>query len=210
MRKALLVLLGLLVSLCVADYTLLLLDDEIENIYEENMMNLEDDLDNWGIGYDHLFDNKTELYSEDSATLDDYDIILWYNASRAISVDERDAMQSWVEDGNCLVVTGRDSVGLPNDPYMADLINSTTNGDYLNADSFTISREHWITSGPNGDFYGETYDLMETCKDCDNVTAQYPNTISVGKLLRETMLGPDKIIVTEDIGAGRGLSLIHI
>lgn len=205
MRKALLVLLGLLTVAYAAEYNLLLLDDENDAGGSENMLNFEDDLGDWGIEFDHFFENALNLYSEDPTALEPYNIILWYNASRAISSSERDTLQTWVEEGNCLVVTGRDSIGLPNDPYMADLVNSTTNGDYLNADAFRISKEHWITSGPNGDFYNESYDLVETCRDCDNVRAQSPETLSLGKLRRGTLIGPDKIIVTEDVGAGNGI-----
>ncbi|MBD3372881.1 MAG: hypothetical protein GF403_09235 [Candidatus Coatesbacteria bacterium] len=203
MRKALIILVTFGLTLAGA-YEMLLIDDNPSGFGYENMDYLETDLDNWGYSYTHVHNNSSTLYTSDESTLNNYDIIVWYNADRLIDADERTTLNDWVSDGNYLVITGRDSLNM--DPEMAALIHSSTNGEFLSGNAFTNTQSHWITDYNYGYFVGDNINLLDTCLDHDNCNADgSPDTLAVARLLLDHLLGPTKILVTENVGAYNGV-----
>jgi hypothetical protein len=191
-------------------YNLLLLDDSSPDYgmpdNYRNLDNVENILTSMGIGFDHVHNNWILNKTSDFQFLQEYNIILWYNDNRAISQSEYGAMQQWVGDGNCLVVTGEDSLGSPNDPLMAELVGSTIYGDYPFCTSFNITRPgSWITDGDAG-YYDGTYPLLDYTSDQDKAAPKAPGTYAVAvDLIGDRTLGPAKILVTEDVKPRGGI-----
>lgn len=211
MRKVLIVMIVACWASLAGAYSMLLIDDGEAGGYVENMHWVATGpLTNWGYSFDHLYDNNTHRYTEDGGLLADYNIILWYNRGRPISETEKATLDAWVRGGRFLVVTGRDS--LWNDPHLAELIYSSTYGDFLPGDRFVISNEHWITDGIGGYLeVGEIIDLLPSCYDNDDCNplsspSELPLTIAY-LLIGEHGRGPSKIMVTENIGPHRGMTI---
>ncbi len=211
MKKTLSLLLGVL-TISVSAHELLLVDDnstDIHDPYYVNYANLDDVegiLDEMGIDYDHEWDNRHRYpgITADPTFLASYDIIIWYNDNRAIEQAEYDAVLDWVGEGNYLVVTGYDSLGNPNDPRMANLIGSVTYGDYPYCDSFGVSNsDNWIMDGPWGYFQG-VFDILHEATDHDWALAA-PGTVKIAGTFTGGLIGPDKILLTEDVGEWGGI-----
>jgi len=185
-------------------YSLLLLDDSsadygLPDSYR-NLDSVESVLTDMGIGFDHWHNNWILNKTSDFQFLQKYNIILWYNDNRAISQSEYSAMLKWVGEGNCLVVTGEDSLGSPNDPLMAELVGSIIYGDCPYCSDFTITRpESWIADGEAG-YYDGTYPIIDYTSDQDKAAPKLPGTYAVAvNLIGDNVLGPAKILVTENV-----------
>ncbi|MCX7021502.1 MAG: hypothetical protein NTW26_04350 [bacterium] len=191
-------------------YNLLLLDDSSPDYGMpgdyNNLDSVENILTDMGISFDHWHNNWIMNKSSDLNFLLNYDIILWYNDNRAISQSEYGTMREWVGEGNCLVVTGEDSLGSPNDPLMAELVGSTTYGDYPFCERFTITKpDNWIADGEAG-YYDGTYDIITYASDYDMAEPRLPGTYAVAvTLVNGINVGPAKILVTEMVPPRGGI-----
>jgi hypothetical protein len=207
MRQALITLV-LVWVVSVGAASVLLLDDNSRDQVEPyknypNLDRVEERLDELGIAFTHEHDNRQRYpgITENPAFLADYRVIVWYNDQRVITQDERDTVLDWVEDGNYLVVTGYDSIGNPNDPRMADLIGSSVYGDYPFCDGFCVSdSDNWIMDGPWGCFSG-CFEILPHCTDHDWALPA-PGTRKLASACSGTLIGPAKILLTEDVGNG--------
>ncbi|HUT99272.1 MAG TPA: hypothetical protein VM054_09375 [bacterium] len=186
----------------------LLVDDNIQDGPDgyPNIVNLdrvENILTNMGIPFDHEWNDRLRYpgITADLDFLNDYRIIIWYNDNRAIDQTEYDAVHAWVEEGNILIVTGYDSLGNPNDPIMAQLVGSSTCGDYPFCDSFTVGEsDNFIMDGDWGYFSG-SYDILPDGADHDWAQPA-PGTRKIATSFTGHVMGPAKILLTEGVGNG--------
>jgi hypothetical protein len=189
----------------------LLLDDNSQDISEDPFRNfpnldmVEGKLDELGITYAHEHDNSYRYpnITENPDFLADYRIIVWYNDQRVITQDEYNTVLDWVEAGNYLVVTGYDSLGNPNDTLMAQLVGSTSCGDYPFCDHFVVSDDdNFIMNGDWETFsVGDSIDILPDATDHDWAQAA-PGTRKIATAYTEHLQGPSKILLTEDVGDG--------
>ena len=186
---------------------LLLVDDNSEDgdPYPNyvNLDRVEGILDALGIDYHHEWDDRIR-YPGITADLDylrNYRIMIWYNDNRAIDQSEYDAVKAWVEEGNYLIVTGYDSLGNPNDTLMAQLVGSSTCGDYPFCNSFSVGdSNNFIMDGDWGYFAaGTSYDILPDATDHDWVQPA-PGTQKIATCYTGSVLGPAKILLTEGVG----------
>jgi immune inhibitor A len=121
-------------------------------------------LDDMGLTYD-VFDNNWNgvegIYTSNSALLSDYKVVVWYasgfGSGRLTTQQEHDKLESYLQSGGHLLVTGYDTLGSPTDPLLADLIRSNDSGDGpFTADFVITDGGHPITSGPFGSFPAST------------------------------------------------------
>jgi hypothetical protein len=168
-----------------------------------NLDRVEGILDALGIDYHHEWNDRIRYpgITADLDFLNDYHIMIWYNDNRAIDQSEYDAVRAWVEEGNFLIVTGYDSLGNPNDVLMAQLVGSSTCGDYPFCDSFTVGdSDNFIMDGDWGYFSG-SYDLLPEGSDNDWANAA-PGTRQIATCYTGHVRGPAKILLTENVGNG--------
>ena len=164
---------------------------------------VEGKLDELGIAYTHEHDNRWRYpgITENPEYLDDYRIIIFYNDQRVITQKEYDTLLEWVSEGNYLIVTGYDSLGNPNDPLMAQLVGSATYGDYPYCDSFGVcDSDNFIMDGPWGYFSG-SYPIIPDASDHD-WAQPLPGTRKLATACTGHVLGPAKILLTENVGDG--------
>jgi len=168
-----------------------------------NMDNVEDILTDMGVTFHHEHNNRHRYagITANPAFLADYRILLWYNDQRVIEQEEYNAVLDWVKDGNCLVVTGYDSLGNPNDPRMAALVGSSTYGDYPFCDRFIVNlSDNFIMDGDWGYFSG-AYAILPAGKDHDWALPA-PGTKSLATTSTGYVMGPAKLLLTENVGNG--------
>jgi hypothetical protein len=186
---------------------LLLVDDNSKDGEPpDNYVNLdqvEGILDALGIAYHHEWNDRIRfpVLTADLDFLNNYNIMIWYNDNRAIDQSEYDAVSAWVEEGNYLIVTGYDSLGNPNDPLMAQLVGSATCGDYPFCNSFNVGdSDNFIMDGDWGYFSG-SYDILPDATDHDWAQPA-PGTQKFATCYTGHVLGPAKILLTENVGNG--------
>ncbi|OGD76776.1 MAG: hypothetical protein A2Y64_04570 [Candidatus Coatesbacteria bacterium RBG_13_66_14] len=170
-----------------------------------NMERVEDILDAMGIPFYHEWNNRHRFpgITADLDYLNNYHIMIWYNDNRAIDQTEYDAVRAWVEEGNYLIVTGYDSLGNPNDPIMAQLVGSSTYGDYPFCDSFSVGNDdNFIMDGDWGYFAaGTSYGILPDATDHD-WAQPVPGTRKIATAYFGHVQGPAKILLTENVGDG--------
>jgi hypothetical protein len=168
-----------------------------------NLDRVESILNDLGIPFYHCHDDRI-LFPIITANLDflnNYRIMVWYNDNRAIDQSEYDAVRAWVEEGNYLVVTGYDSLGNPNDPLMAQLVGSSTYGDYPYCDTFNVGdSDNFIMDGDWGYFSGG-YDILPDGRDHDWANA-VSGTRQIATCYTGHVRGPAKILITGGVGDG--------
>jgi len=188
----------------------LLVDDnnwDVDEPYHNyvNLDRVEGILDALGIDYHHEWNDRIRfpVLTADLDFLNNYHIMIWYNDNRAIDQSEYDAVSAWVEEGNFLIVTGYDSLGNPNDVLMAQLVGSSTCGDYPFCDSFTVGDDNnFIMRGDWGDYdAGTSYDILVDGSDHD-WAQPVPGTRKIATACTGHVLGPAKILLTENVGNG--------
>lgn len=211
MKRMLLVLLFLgftaagAVDLLLVDDNAIDQSDDPFHINFPNLDKVEGKLDELGIAYTHEHDNRWRYpgITENPNFLNDYRIIIFYNDQRVITQEEYDTLLEWVSEGNYLIVTGYDSLGNPNDPLMAQLVGSATYGDYPFCDSFGVcDSNNFIMDGNWGYFAaGTSYDILPDCTDHD-WAQPLPGTRKLATACTGHVLGPAKILLTENVGDG--------
>ena len=165
-----------------------------------------------GISYTVFNLNETSsggpiAYMDDPSFLSSWNIIVWYQSGyggsgRAITQAEHDAVAAWLATGGRLIVTGYDVIGSPDDPLMADIIRSSSFGDYTSGYYSDVVADHPISNGPYGDFVGQT-DIEAYYDDNDEAIADTGRGALMVSLVNYDP--PDniaKIMVTEDPGTG--------
>ncbi|MEO0453709.1 MAG: S8 family serine peptidase [Verrucomicrobiota bacterium] len=147
---------------------------------------------------DALFNNFT---AQDPDYLSFFDLVVYGERGESgfgslMSEATRSALETYVQNGGHLLVTGFDTLGDPSDSNLAQLVRAINPGD-LNSGSveWQVSRiNHPILNGPNGDFRG--MDITATGYNDDALT---PDTSQGAVELISS--GPDgsngKLIFTE-------------
>jgi hypothetical protein len=168
-------------------------------------------LSGMGISYSVFNDNETVagdiVYMDDPTFLASWNIIVWYQSGfggsgRAISVAEHDAVAAWLATGGRLIVTGYDVIGSPDDPLMADLIRSSSYGDYTDGYYSDVMVDHPITNGTYGNFVGMN-DIEAYGSDNDEAIADAGRGSVAVTMVNYTLSDNiAKILVTEDPGTG--------
>lgn len=71
----------------------------------------------------------------------------------------RASLESYIQNGGHLLVTGYDTLGSPTDSALASLVRATGPGDYVSSNpTWAVSSvDHPILNGPFGDFRGQTF-----------------------------------------------------
>jgi len=147
------------------------------------------------------------VYMDDPSFLASWNIIVWFQSGysgsgRAITAAEHDAVAAWLATGGKLIVTGYDVIGSPDDPLMADLIRSSTDGDYTYGYYSDVIADHPISNGPYGNFVGMT-DIESEESDNDWAVADVGRgALTVTRVNYDPSDNIAKIMVTEDPGTG--------
>lgn len=157
-------------------------------------------LDGLSKSYVSHYDNSVDRHTSDIMLLLQYQIVIFYNHNRMIDASEQQALNDYIELGGVLVVTGFDSLGAPDDDLLAEVVRSTSVGDNMGENSFSVSDEfHPIMNGIFGQFsLGSTYSVSQT--DHDNAKA---DSAKSAQTVAELNDGFDKIISTELIMGGK-------
>lgn len=169
-------------------------------------------LSGMGIAYTVFNYNETSeggpiAYMDDPTFLAGWNVIVWYqsgwnDSGRAITQAEHDAVAAWLAAGGRLIVTGYDVIGSPDDPLMADLIRSSTFGDYTSGYYSNVVVDHPISNGPYGNFVGQT-DIESYNSDNDDAVADTARgALMVSEVNYDLADNVAKIMVTEDPGSG--------
>ena len=166
-------------------------------------------LDDLGIDYQVFNNNDSDgiAYTDDPSFLSNWDVIIWYQSGyddygRDITQAEHDAMEAWLQNGGRLLVTGYDVMGSPDDPLMADLIRSSSYGDYTDGYYSDVVADHPISNGPYGNYVGDT-DIEAADDDNDDAVADTSRgAVAVSLVNYELGDNIAKIMATEDTGTG--------
>ena len=154
-----------------------------------------------GLSYDVYRDdgNGGGRYTSNLNLISQYDIVIWYNHDYAIQNNQMTVMESYLQAGGQLIVTGYDSLGSPNDPNLANLVRSSTTGDGPFTNGWTVTNgNHPIMDGPYGHWQANTqFNSAQT--DHDQCTAD----INRGAVEVASIQGNDKIIATELQSGGK-------
>jgi hypothetical protein len=109
------------------------------------------------------------------AFLAGFDVVVW-GARGGGSGDVTPAgvitsLESYIQAGGHLIVTGYDTIGSPNDPGLAGLVRSSTDGDLVSFDATwnCAAVDIFILNGPYGDFRSASFSA--TGYDDDFLTA---------------------------------------
>jgi hypothetical protein len=176
MRLSALVLVALLAvpAFCTAEQLLILCDDDGTDSYTEDIPAIIDAMSPTPTYVFQPDNGDTGTYSSDETYLNGYDMVYWYASGTDISGRETTsaevtACQAYINGGGHMFITGYDLIGAPDDPNMADILNSSTYGDDSRGNFVTImDTSHFITNGSYGTFTG-TYTISRD--DHDNLTA---------------------------------------
>jgi hypothetical protein len=155
------------------------------------------------IGFDvfslpNNWDGAAASFTSSLATLMQFDIVAWYGSGlgygRLTTPAEANALESYVEAGGRLLVTGYDTIGSPDDSVLAEIVRSSTVGDGPFEYSYSIvDAAHPIATGPYG-FFPNGFELIATYSDHDDVHAiGAAGAVGVARLAS----GADKIIATD-------------
>jgi uncharacterized repeat protein (TIGR01451 family) len=163
-------------------------------------------LDEMGLTYDVLNNNwngAEGVYTSNSALLSAYSVVVWYASGagfgRLTTQQEHDSLESYLQSGGRLLVTGYDTLGSPTDTLLADLIRSNSSGDGPFTTDFVVTDgSHPITHGPFGSFPAST-NLVAAHSDHDQAEA---DTARGAVTVAELIGGRDKILATELAGHG--------
>jgi len=152
-----------------------------------------------GLGVDYTYVAQTDgSTTADIATLGRYDTVIYYNRERTITAGEETALNTYIENGGFLIVTGRDSLGSPNDAPLSRVVRSTTNGDgpFGQSTSTVADVDVPATNGAYGRVPAGATWSHDTRTDHDRATA------GAGTTAVATVSGAAKILYTADIGDG--------
>ena len=118
-----------------------------------------------------LLDNTSAIYTSNPGELDAYEIVVFNEYNRALSQQEHDILNAYVESGGRLILTGYDTAGSPTDPLTAQVCRTNTNGDGPFQGNIVVTNDtHPALDGPYGTFAnGTTFTVYNT--DHDSVTA---------------------------------------
>ncbi|MCW8984236.1 MAG: hypothetical protein OQK55_02755 [Thermoanaerobaculales bacterium] len=107
------------------------------------------------------------------------------------------SLESYIQAGGHLLVTGYDTIGSPDDPGLAGLVRSSTFGDQVSSDPnwVTGAFDNYILNGPYGDF--RSLSFVATGYDDDNLTADG----GAGAIALVTFPPGDRVIFTDLPGA---------
>ncbi len=169
-------------------------------------------LSGMGISYTVFNYNETSeggpiAYMDDPTFLAARTVIVWYQSGyggsgRAITQAEHDAVAAWLAAGGRLIVTGYDVIGSPDDPLMADLIRSSTYGDYTDGYYSNVVADHPISNGPYGNFVGQN-DIEAYYSDNDDAVADTARgALMISEVNYDLADNVAKIMATDDAGTG--------
>jgi hypothetical protein len=151
-------------------------------------------LDSMNIGYTIYDYNNVILFTEHADVMLRYQTVIFDNDDRNTTAAEHSALQAFLAGGGNLLVTGYDSLGHPNDPYLADIVCSSLTGDNTGEpDLYVRSATHPIMNGPYGTF-AAGYHITGLYSDCDSAEA---DTSRGAVTVAELADGRDKIIATQ-------------
>jgi len=150
------------------------------------------------------------VYTDDANFLADFDVVIFYGSGndhtgREIPADEETALESYIQAGGNLIVTGGDVLGHPDDPRMADVVRSSTFGDDSSSEpTWTAANvDHFILNGPFGDYRGRNFAPEED--DHDDLTADGARgAVSLGSLDGTPY---DKIAFTDVVAPGGSVGM---
>ncbi len=166
MRMSTLVLVALLAipAFCTAEQLLILCDDDGGDSNLDDIATLVDAMSPTPTYVVQKDNGDTGTYSSNEAYLNGFDAVYWYASGadgygRETTAAEVTACQAYINGGGHMFITGYDLIGSPDDPNMADILNSSTYGDDSSEESeFTITdTSHFIVNGPYGTFSGSYY-----------------------------------------------------
>lgn len=158
-------------------------------------------LDAMMINYDiynnnfNAYQSIAYLYSSNSSLLSNYSTVIFYKYARSLAITEASALNSFLDSGGSLLVTGYDSLYYTND-LLANVVRSSTTGDNTGQpDLYVTNSSHPIMKGPYGT-YSNGYHISNLFSDNDNVTADTARGASTIATLAN---GGAKIIATENL-----------
>jgi len=156
--------------------------------------------DDNGHTYDVLSNNGTTgVHSSSMATLDMYTHVILQEHDRVLSATEQANLRRWIDAGGRLIVTGYDSLGSPTDSVLAGIVNCTGPSDGPFSSALTVTTAtHPILAGPAQAFTAGT-SLTASSTDHDTCGP------GPGSVQLVTVSGTSKLLITEGIGAGRGM-----
>ncbi len=150
-------------GVCWAEDLLILTDDSGTYSYPDDIGDLVDSMSPTPSYLVQTNNGDSGVYSSDEDFLSDFGAVFWYASGaggygRTTSTAELNACQSYIDSGGHMLVTGYDLIGSPDDPNMAQIINSATYGDGPFTTGMEIVEEgHFIVDGPYGTFTGSFY-----------------------------------------------------
>lgn len=104
------------------------------------------------------------------------------------------SLESYIQGGGDLLVTGYDTLGSPTDPALASVVRAINPGDQVsfNPNWQVTNLDHFMVNGPFGDFRGLTF--TATGYDDDVL---FPNTAAGAFTIASTPGASDRIIFTD-------------
>jgi cysteine-rich repeat protein len=158
-----------------------------------------DAVDSIGFAYNNVH-NDTRQYSSDAGLMLPYTMIVYYQFNRAISAEEQEALDRYVQCGGRLLLTGYDSMASPLDIRLAEVARVTTAGDGPFEGNCTVTYGSTpATDGPHG-YYPEGTDFSVSQTDHDNVEAD----ATAGSIELIGVSDAAKLTYAEDVGTGGG------
>jgi hypothetical protein len=142
-------------------------------------------------------------YTSDTSFLNQYSRIVLHKRNRELTSAEATALQTWVNEGGRLIVTGHDSVGSPTDNLMAGIVNCLNPSDFLSSDDLVVTNaSHPIMMGP-AQAFTLNQSLLAATSDHDTCA---PGTGAI-QLVRADGFSSStsKVQITENIGVGQGM-----
>lgn len=138
----------------------------------------------------------------DTEFLSDFDVVIYcergeFGLGELMSDEVKDSLETYIQEGGHLLVTGYDTLGSPTDTNLAALVRSAVAGDRISGDAIwsVLNVDHPILNGPFGDFRGQIF--TATGYDDDDLLADEDagaiNLVNTGSPIRKTT----KLIYTD-------------
>ncbi|UCH89751.1 MAG: hypothetical protein JSV49_03640 [Thermoplasmata archaeon] len=172
----------------------------------KELENITDTLDEIGLtDYTIYNNNAASKYTQNINVLKQYGLVIFYSASRAISLTEKLVLDEYLTKyGGNLIVTGYDSLGSPTDYNMAYVVRSRSYGDGPWTYTCKVTDpNHPITSGPFGSF-ANGYSFTAGDEDHDRARTD-PDR---GSKSISTVSSNVKLLVTDSV-PGSGAKIVY-
>ena len=164
--------------------TISLVEDGLDDVFGPMIT-----LDQLGLELDIHSDAEFSGVLEDTTAFPDSNIIVWYSDGRAISLEEYDALEAWLQAGHSLIVTGPDALSpacgedardyADDDDSAADDDDSAADDDDSAADDDDSAADDDDSAGDDDDSAGDDDDDV-VCEGDGSLMADLVRSLTWG------------------------------